>query len=106
RRSRIARRVICTFALGSNSTVMLDTPSRDVLLVLRTPRTPCTAASIGDEMYISTSSADAPCQLELTCSRGSSTVVRVASARRVKLTAPPRQIATAAAHTTAGRNTA
>ncbi len=60
RRSRIASRVICTSAFGSSVTVIDEVPSRDSLLVRRTPRTPCTAASIGDVTYISTSSAAAP----------------------------------------------
>ena len=105
-RSRIAKRVICTLAFGSSSISKSETPSREVLLVLRTPRTPCAAASIGDERYISTSSAEAPCHVALTWRRGSSTVVRVASASRVNETAPPKQMATATAQITAGRLTA
>jgi hypothetical protein len=71
--------------------------------VRRTPRTPCTAASIGAVTYISTSSADAPGQLAETRSRGSSTAVRVASASRVNATPPASTIAAHVAQTTAGR---
>ena len=64
-RSRIASRVSCTSASGWSSIVRLAVPSRDSLLVLRTPRTACAAASIGEARYISTRSGEAPGQLAL-----------------------------------------
>src|SRR5215213_8643417 len=86
--------------------VRLALPSLDSLLVRFTPRTPCTADSMGEVTYISTSSADAPGHADAICSRGSSTSVRVASARRVKETAPPRRTTALVAQTTAGRDVA
>ena len=82
---------------------MLAPPSFDSLLVFRTPRTDWMTASIGDVRYISTSSAAAPGHETLTCSRGSSTVVREASGSRVNATLPARSSAAQVAQTTAGR---
>jgi hypothetical protein len=48
RRSRIASRVICTSAFGSSSMVRFVPPSEETLEIFFTPRTPCTAASIGE----------------------------------------------------------
>ena len=64
------------------------------------------AASIGDVMYDSTSSAEAPAHEALTVSLGSSMLVRVASASRVNDTPPASRLATAVASTTAGRRVA
>src|SRR3954463_4101267 len=104
-RSRIANRVSCTSAFSSSVASTCEEDSDELLDVLRTPRNPCTAASIGAVIYISTSSADAPGQLALIVILGNSTSVFVASARRVNAMAPDTMTATAAAQTTAGRFT-
>ena len=61
------------------------------------------AASTGLVRYVSITSGDAPGQLANTESRGSSTVVRVASGSRVNEITPANSNATHIAHTTAGR---
>src|SRR5206468_11323442 len=82
---------------------MLEPRSPELLLVLRTPRTPWIAASIGEVRYVSISSAEAPGQLALTVSFGSSTAVLVASGKRTNAIAPASISAIPMAQTTAGR---